>query len=91
MQSFIDTTILTHTEIFLTEDNIHQNYYISNKHYFSFNNINELLNKLNKYKNGRLTSLNDEAYFLIQSHPSHIISQSQKLTDHLFRLSGLQL
>lgn len=65
---YLYTTILTHTELFLIEDNIYSNYLIASKHYYSFNNIDELIMKLNKYILGRTSSLNDNAYFLIEQN-----------------------
>ena len=65
---YLYITILTHTELFLIEDNIYSNYLTSSKHYYSFNNIDELIIKLNKFLLGRTSSLNDNAYFLIEQN-----------------------
>lgn len=65
---YLYITILTHTELFLIEDNIYSNYLIASKHYYSFKNIDELIIKLNKFLLGRTSSLNDNAYFLIEQN-----------------------
>ena len=65
---YLYTTILTHTEIFMIEKNNYINYFIPSKHYYNFLNTNELITKVNKYLTGRTSSLNDNAYFLIEQN-----------------------
>lgn len=65
---YIYMSILTHTEIFMIEDNNYNNYFIPSKHYYSFNNIDNLNNKINKLLTSRTSSLNDNAYFLIENN-----------------------
>ena len=66
--NYIYMSILTHTEIFMIEDNNYNNYFIPSKHYYSFNNIDNLNNKINKLLTSRTSSLNDNAYFLIENN-----------------------
>lgn len=65
---FLYTSVLTHTEIFIIEENNYNNYFIPSKHYYTFDNINSLNNKLHKLLTSRISSLNDNAYFLIQNN-----------------------
>ena len=65
---YLYITILTHTELFMIEKNNYTNYFISSKHYYNFVSTNELVTKMNKYLSGRTSSLNDNAYFLIEQN-----------------------
>lgn len=65
---YLYIAILTHTELFMIDDNIHKNYLISCKHYYGFNNIKNLLIKMQKLFTERTSSLNDNAYFLISKN-----------------------
>lgn len=64
---YLYMTILTHTELFLIENNIYKNYFIPCRHYYSFSDVN-LISKLNKFIEGRISSLNDNAYFYIEKN-----------------------
>lgn len=75
---YLYTTILTHTEIFMIEKNNYINYFIPSKHYYNFLNTNELITKVNKYLAGRTSSLNDNAYFLIEQNTEINYIQSLK-------------
>lgn len=66
--NYLYMSILTHTEIFMIEDNNYNNYFIPSKHYYSFNNIDNLNNKMKKLLTSRISSLNDNAYFLIENN-----------------------
>lgn len=66
--NYLYLSILTHTEIFMVEDNNYNNYFIPSKHYYGFNNINNLNNKIKKLLTSRTSSLNDNAYFLIENN-----------------------
>ena len=65
---YIYMTVLTHTELFLIDNNLYDNYLISSKHYYGFNNIEQLIIKINKYMLKRTSTLNDNAYFLIEKN-----------------------
>ena len=65
---YLYLSILTHTEIFMLENNNYNNYFISSKHYYSFDNISNLNNKIKKLLTSRISSLNDNAYFLIENN-----------------------
>lgn len=65
---YIYIAILTHTEIFMIEDNIYNNYFIPSKHYYSFNDIKSLNTKIKKLLTSRTSSLIDNAYLLIQDN-----------------------
>lgn len=75
---YIYMTILTHTELFLIEDNIHSNYFIPCRHYFSFHDVLGLIQKLNKFIEERTSSLNDNAYFYIENNTEKNYLQALK-------------
>ena len=75
---YLYTTILTHTELFMIEKNNYINYFIPSKHYYNFSNTSELIMKINKYLTGRTSSLNDNAYFLIEQNTEMNYIQSLK-------------
>ena len=75
---YLYITILTHTELFMIEQNNYTNYFVSSKHYYNFSNTNELITKMNKYLSGRTSSLNDNAYFLIEQNTEVNYIQSLK-------------
>ena len=62
----------------MIENNNYINYFIPSKHYYNFLNANELITKVNKYLTGRTSSLNDNAYFLIEKNTEINYIQSLK-------------
>ena len=66
--NYIYMAILTHTEIFMIEDNMYNNYFVSSKHYYSFNDTKNLNEKLKKLLTSRTSSLNYNSYLLIQDN-----------------------
>lgn len=80
--NYLYITILTHTELFMIEKNNYTNYFIASKHYYNFVNTNELITKVNKYLVGRTSSLNDNAYFLIEKNTeSNYINSLKKILE----------
>lgn len=75
---YIYISILTHTEIFMVEDNIYNNYFVPSKQYYSFSNLDNLKIKLNKFLISRISSLNDNAYFLIEKNTENNYLQTLK-------------
>lgn len=77
---YLYMTILSHTELFLIEDNIYSNYLIASKHYYSFVDTDQLILKINKLLNNRTSSLNDNAYFLIEKNTESTYLEQLKKT-----------
>lgn len=75
---YIYISILTHTEIFMVENNIYNNYFVPSKQYYSFSNLDNLKIKLNKFLISRISSLNDNAYFLIEKNTENNYLQTLK-------------
>lgn len=75
---YLYMTILTHTELFLIDNNIYTNYFTASHHYFSFKDSNSLIQKINKFLNERTSSLNDNAYFFIENNTKKNYIQTLK-------------
>lgn len=76
--TYLYMTILTHTELFLLENNIYANYLIASKHYYSFTTTEQLISKINKLLTNRTSSLNDNAYFLIEKNTENYYLEQLK-------------